>query len=38
MAMPLEAPAPARPTRCSEPMFDAKIDDPIASHVASLPD
>ena len=32
-----EAPEPARPIRCSEPILDAKIDAPMAIQVASLP-
>ena len=37
LRIPVSAPAPARPTKCSEPMFEAKIDAPIAIQVASLP-
>ena len=37
IAIPLDAPAPASPIKCSEPMLDAKIEAPIASHVASRP-
>jgi hypothetical protein len=35
--VPEEAPAPANPIKCSEPMFEAKMEAPIAIHVASLP-
>jgi len=35
IAMPVEAPCPARPTMCSEPMLDAKIEAPIANHPMS---
>lgn len=27
-----EAPAPAKPTKCSLPIFEAKSDAPIANH------
>ncbi len=37
MAIPLEAPAPARPIKCSDPMFEANIDVPMAIQPASLP-
>ncbi len=36
-AMPAEAPVPARPMRCSEPMLEAKMEAPIAIHVAVRP-
>jgi hypothetical protein len=35
MAMPVAKPAPARPTRCSDPMFDVKIEVPMVPHFAS---
>jgi hypothetical protein len=31
---PVFAPELARPIRCSAPMFDAKMDEPISHHVA----
>ena len=34
---PATAPEPARPIRCSEPMFAAKIDAPIASQPTLRP-
>ena len=37
IAIPLDAPAPANPIKCSEPMLDANMDAPMASHVASRP-
>jgi len=37
MAIPLMKPAPASPTRCSEPMFEAKMEEPIDNQPASLP-
>ncbi len=38
MAMPVAKPAPARPTRCSEPMFEEKIEVPICSQLLSRPE
>jgi hypothetical protein len=37
MAMPVNAPCPARPTMCSEPMFDVKIEAPITTQPALRP-
>ena len=34
---PVRAPCPARPTTCSEPMFAAKIEAPIASQPTERP-
>ena len=34
-AMPEPAPEPAKFTRCSAPMFEAKIDAPIKNQLAS---
>jgi len=31
IAMPDEAPDPAKPTMCSEPMLEAKSDPPMAN-------
>ena len=36
MARPYCAPAEASPTRCSEPILDAKIEAPIASQVNAV--
>ena len=36
-ATPLAAPVPARPTRCSEPMFDAKSDAPTMNQPTLRP-
>ena len=36
-AKPLAAPVPAKPTRCSEPMFEAKREAPITNQPASRP-
>ena len=38
MAIPEAKPAPASPTRCSEPIFDEKIEVPICSQLLSRPD
>src|SRR5664280_1229493 len=38
IAMPVTNPAPARPTRCSEPIFEEKIEEPIWHPFASRPD
>jgi hypothetical protein len=35
MAMPVANPAPASPTRCSEPMFEEKIEVPICTQLLS---
>ena len=35
IAMPVAKPAPASPTRCSEPMLEEKIDVPICSQLLS---
>jgi hypothetical protein len=36
-ATPLAAPVPASPTRCSEPMFDAKSDAPTTNQPVFRP-
>jgi len=38
MARPVAKPAPARPTRCSEPMLEVKIEVPMVPHFASRAD
>ncbi len=38
IAMPVAKPAPARPTRCSEPMLEEKIEVPICSQLLSRPE
>ena len=35
IARPVANPAPARPTRCSEPMFEVKMEVPMVVHLAS---
>jgi hypothetical protein len=37
MATPSVAPEPARPTMCSDPMFEAKIEAPMIHHARFLP-
>ncbi len=37
IAMPVAAPCPARPTMCSEPMFEVKMDAPIVIQPALRP-
>jgi hypothetical protein len=37
MAMPLEAPLPARPTICSDPMFEASREQPTTNQLMSRP-
>jgi hypothetical protein len=36
-ATPLAAPVPARPTRCSDPMLDAKSDAPMMNQPVLRP-
>jgi len=37
MAKPVEAPWPARPTMCSEPMLEVKIEAPMTIQPALRP-
>ena len=35
--MPDSAPVPAKPTTCSDPILEAKIEAPITNHPTFLP-